>query len=75
MQGPKVQTSAQKPQVLSETLHWFLSPFRQTRELYTRTLEEGDRGGHGPKTGRSAMEEEEIRPLPLNFTSRSVNRL
>jgi hypothetical protein len=24
-----------------------------------RILEEGDRGGHDPKTGRSAMEEEE----------------
>jgi hypothetical protein len=24
-------------------------------------LEEGDRGGHGPKTGQSAIEEEEIR--------------
>jgi hypothetical protein len=23
-----------------------------------RRLEEGDRGGHGPKTGRSAIEEE-----------------
>jgi hypothetical protein len=30
-----------------------------------RRLEEGDRGGHGPKTGRSAIEEEQIRNMFL----------
>jgi hypothetical protein len=46
-----------------------ISPTRQTGEPYTRSFEEGDRGGHGPKAGRSAIEEEEIRPHPFTFTS------